>query len=86
MNKRIVVTMDGCRIGKRMARHIEELRGRCNHSAYTACEVFDITECRPIPKGAKVSIEDFDGCGGDAGMFIVEYRGRIYMATPDELS
>ena len=53
-----------------------------NDRATTAKRVFDITEDRPIHKGVAVSVEDYDPC---AELFVVEWDGRIYLATPDEL-
>jgi hypothetical protein len=52
------------------------------HYARTACAVHDITEDRPIPKGAVVSIEDF--WRNDA-LFVVEGQDKIYLAEPSEL-
>jgi hypothetical protein len=56
-----------------------------NDKAITACPVWDITEAKPIPKGTEVLIVDWDSCGGDRGMWIVEYHDRIYLAEPYEL-
>ena len=52
-----------------------------NGKARTTRVVWDITEERPIPRGERVTIVDLDRCG----LWIVEYRGRIYQALPDEL-
>lgn len=57
-----------------------------NDTAFAACAIHDVTEARPIPKGAQVGIEDFDPCGDSEGLFIVSYRDRIYLASPDELT
>ena len=64
-----------------------------NNLATTSQRVFDITEDVPIPRGAVVTILDFDTCGdggvlecGDgAGYWIVEWNDRVYLAVPDEL-
>ena len=53
-----------------------------NSKAITTCAVHDITEDRPIPRGRVVAVEDYDRC---AGLYVVEYRDRIYLASPDEL-
>ena len=53
--------------------------------AYATRTIYDITEDEPIPRGARVEIQDFDRCGGSDGLFIVDYEGRIYLASPDEL-
>lgn len=45
-------------------------------------KIEDITEQEPIPRGQTVGIEDVDTL---AGIWFVEWRGRIYMATEDEL-
>lgn len=45
--------------------------------------IFDVTERAPIPKGARVTIEDYDSC---SGTFFVEYKSRIYAALPGEIS
>lgn len=54
--------------------------------AYALCEICDISEISPIPRGSKVYIQDFDPCGSDSGLFVVEYLDRIYLAEPNELS
>ena len=56
-----------------------------NGKARTTRAVWDITEERPIPRGERVTIVDLDRCGDVGGLWIVEYRGRIYQALPDEL-
>jgi hypothetical protein len=50
--------------------------------ARTACKIEDITEETPIPRGAVVSLEDFDSAGC---LFVVEWRNRIFLAEPSEL-
>ena len=50
--------------------------------AYTRRQIWDITEPTPIPKGVMVQIQDYDSC---ADLYFVEWHGRIYAATPDEL-
>jgi hypothetical protein len=44
--------------------------------------IWDISEDVPIPRGAIVSLEDWDGC---ADLWVVQWQGRIYLATADEL-
>lgn len=56
-----------------------------NDEARTTRRVWDITEEQPIPRGERVTILDFDHCGDVEGLWIVEYRGRIYQALPAEL-
>jgi hypothetical protein len=56
-----------------------------NNRAVTTCNVWDITEPKPIPRGSWVDIQDFDSCYEPDGCFIVEYKGRIYLALPGEL-
>jgi len=63
-----------------MLRHIPD-----NNIAFAACDIHDITEGTPIPKGAQVHIEDFDPCANSAGLFVVSHRDRIFLASPDEL-
>lgn len=50
--------------------------------AITRRAVFDVTELTPIPKGSRITIEDYDAC---SNLYFVEWRGCIYAATPDEI-
>jgi len=56
-----------------------------SNTAITTRQVHDITEAKPIPKGSRVDLLDFDPCGDVAGLWIVEYAGRVYQAAPEEL-
>ena len=56
-----------------------------NNVAIATKTIRDITERQPIPRGSVVSVEDFDPCGDSGGLFVVEHRSKIYLATPDEL-
>jgi hypothetical protein len=53
-----------------------------NFVAFATRRIFDISEDHPIPRGARVSVEDQIRCDD---LFVVEYEGRIFLATPDEL-
>lgn len=53
--------------------------------AIAACAIRDITEPAPIPRGAKVQVLDHDPHGGDEGLYVVEFEGRVYLAEPGEL-
>lgn len=46
------------------------------------CVIRDITETEAIPKGSVVSVEDYDSC---AHLYVIQWHGRIYLASPDEL-
>ena len=50
--------------------------------AVTTRQVWDVTEPKPIPRGAVVSVEDYEPC---ADLYVVDYEGRVYMAEPEEL-
>ena len=52
-----------------MLRHIPD-----NNIAFAVRPVYDITEAKPIPRGARVRVEDFDGCADCEGLFVVSYR------------
>jgi len=54
-----------------------------NDIAFATTDIWDITENKCIPKGAKVEIQDHDHC---ADLWIVEYDGKIYLATLEELA
>ena len=56
-----------------------------NSVARAAKPIWDVTERMPIPRGATVDIQDFDSCADSTGLWVVEYRRRIYLAAPDEL-
>lgn len=56
-----------------------------NSRAITTKRVWDITEDVPIPRGQIVNLIDFDSCGDESGVWIIEWQERIYQATPDEL-
>lgn len=53
-----------------------------NRTAVATKTIRDITEQRPIPRGTRVGIEDYDQSGE---LFVVEWQDRIYLASPDEL-